>query len=180
MNKAEKTATIEELKEQFGENNYFYLADASTMSVGDVNKFRRLCFEKGVSMQVIKNTLVKKALEDTPAEKNYAGIFEALHGPTAILFSKDPDAPANSVAKMLKDYRRSGSDRPLLKAAYVDSAVFIGDDQLDALTKLKSKQDLLGELIGLLQSPAKNLVSALQSGGSTIAGLVKALEERQA
>ena len=180
MNKAEKTATIEELKEQFGETNYFYLADASTMSVADVNKFRRLCFEKGVSMQVIKNTLVKKALEDTPAEKNYAGIFEALHGPTAILFSKDPDAPANSVAKMLKDHRRSGSDRPLLKAAYVDSAVFIGDDQLDALTKLKSKQDLLGELIGLLQSPARNLVSALQSGGSTIAGLVKALEERQA
>ncbi len=180
MNKAEKTATIEVLKEQFGENNYFYLADASTMSVGDVNKFRRLCFEKGVSMQVIKNTLVKKALEDTPAEKNYAGIFEALHGPTAILFSNDPAAPANSVAKMLKDYRRSGSERPLLKAAYVDSAVFIGDDQLDALTKLKSKQDLLGELIGLLQSPAKNLVSALQSGGSTIAGLVKALEERQA
>jgi large subunit ribosomal protein L10 len=180
MNKAEKTATIEELKEQFGENNYFYLADASTMSVTNVNKFRRLCFENGVSMQVIKNTLVKKALEGTPAEKNYASIFEALHGPTAILFSKDPDAPANSVAKMLKDYRRSGSDRPLLKAAYVDSAVFIGDDQLDALTKLKSKQDLLGELIGLLQSPAKNLVSALQSGGSTIAGLVKALEERQA
>jgi large subunit ribosomal protein L10 len=180
MNKAEKTATIEELKEQFGETNYFYLADASTMSVADVNKFRRLCFEKGVSMQVIKNTLVKKALEDTPAEKNYAGIFEALHGPTAILFSKDPDAPANSVAKMLKDHRRSGSERPLLKAAYVDSAVFIGDDQLDALTKLKSKQDLLGEVIGLLQSPARNLISALQSGGSTIAGLVKALEERQA
>ena len=87
MNKAEKTATIEELKEQFGENNYFYLADASTMSVTNVNKFRRLCFENGVSMQVIKNTLVKKALEGTPAEKNYASIFEALHGPTAILFS---------------------------------------------------------------------------------------------
>jgi large subunit ribosomal protein L10 len=180
MNKAEKTVAIEELKEQFGENNYFYLADASTMSVGDVNKFRRLCFERGVSMQVIKNKLVKKALEDTPAEKNYAEIFEALHGPTAILFSKDPDAPANSVAKMLKDHRRSGNEKPLLKAAYVDSAVFIGDDQLDALTKLKSKQDLLGELIGLLQSPARNLISALQSGGTTIAGLVKALEEREA
>jgi large subunit ribosomal protein L10 len=180
MNKTEKTAAIEELKEQFGENTYFYLADASTMSVADVNKFRRLCYESGVSMQVIKNTLVKKALEDTPAEKNYAHIFEALHGPTAILFSKNPEAPANSVAKMLKDYRKSGSERPLLKAAYVDSAVFIGDDQLDALTKLKSKQDLLGEVIGLLQSPARNLVSALQSGGSTIAGLVKALEERQA
>jgi large subunit ribosomal protein L10 len=180
MNKAEKTVAIEELKEQFGENNYFYLADASTMSVGDVNKFRRLCFERGVSMQVIKNKLVKKALEDTPAEKNYAEIFEALHGPTAILFSKDPDAPANSVAKLLKDHRRSGNEKPLLKAAYVDSAVFIGDDQLDALTKLKSKQDLLGELIGLLQSPARNLISALQSGGTTIAGLVKALEEREA
>ena len=180
MNKAEKTVAIEELKEQFGENNYFYLADASTMSVGDVNTFRRLCFERGVAMQAIKNKRVKKALEDTPAEKNYAEIFEALHGPTAILFSKDPDAPANSVAKMLKDHRRSGNEKPLLKAAYVDSAVFIGDDQLDALTKLKSKQDLLGELIGLLQSPARNLISALQSGGTTIAGLVKALEEREA
>lgn len=180
MNKAEKTVAIEELKEKFGENNYFYLADPSTMSVGDVNKFRRLCFERGVSMQVIKNKLVKKALEDTPAEKNYAEIFEALHGPTAILFSKDPDAPANSVAKLLKDYRRLGNEKPLLKGAYVDSAVFIGDDQLDALTKLKSKQDLLGELIGLLQSPARNLISALQSGGTTIAGLVKALEEREA
>lgn len=180
MNKTEKTAAIEELKEKFEETNYFYLADASTMTVADVNKFRRLCFESGVSMQVIKNTLVKKALEDTPAEKNYAGVLEALHGPTAILFSNNPEAPANSVAKMLKDYRKSGSERPLLKAAYVDSAVFIGDDQLDALTKLKSKQDLLGEVIGLLQSPARNLISALQSGGSTIAGLVKALEERQA
>lgn len=180
MNKTEKTAAIEELKEKFGETNYFYLADASTMTVADVNKFRRLCFESGVSMQVTKNTLIKKALEDTPAEKNYAGVFEALHGPTAILFANNPEAPANAVAKMLKDYRKSGSDRPLLKAAYVDSAVFIGDDQLDVLTKLKSKQDLLGEVIGLLQSPARNLVSALQSGGSTIAGLVKALEERQA
>jgi large subunit ribosomal protein L10 len=177
MNKTEKTATIAELKDTLTNTGYFYLADASTMTVADVNRFRRLCFEKGVTMQVVKNTLIKKALEDTPAEKNYSAIFDALHGPTAILTSNIADQPANAMAKMIKDFRKAG-DRPQLKAAYVDSAVFLGDEQLDALTKLKSKQDLLGEVIGLLQSPARNLVSALQSGGSTIAGLVKALEER--
>jgi large subunit ribosomal protein L10 len=177
MNKTEKTATIADLKESLTGAGYFYLADASTMTVADVNRFRRLCFERGVTMQVVKNTLIKKALEDTPADKNYNAIFDALHGPTALLTSNNEEAPANSLAKMLKEFRRGG-ERPKLKAAYIDTAVFIGDDQLDALTKLKSKQDLLGEVLGLLQSPARNLVSALQSGGSTIAGLVKALEER--
>jgi large subunit ribosomal protein L10 len=179
MNKAEKTATIEALKEQFSEVSFFYLADASTLSVEQVNNFRRLCFQTGIEMKVVKNTLVKKALENEPAEKNYSEIFEALHGPTALLFAKG-DGAASLPARTLKEFRKGGGERPILKGAYIDSAVFLGDDQLDALTKLKSKEELLGELIGLLQSPASNLIGALSSGGQTIAGLLKTLEEREA
>jgi large subunit ribosomal protein L10 len=179
MNKAEKTATIEALKEQFSEVSFFYLADASTLSVEQVNKFRRLCFQSGIEMKVVKNTLVKKALEDAPEEKNYKGIFDALHGPTAVLFTRG-DGAASLPARTLKEFRKGGGERPVLKAAYVDSAIFLGDDQLDALTKLKSKEELLGELLGLLQSPARNLVGALSSAGQTIAGLLKTLEEREA
>ena len=125
-------------------------------------------------MRVIKNTLIRKALESAASEKNYEAIFGELKGPTAVLYA---EGAANIPAKLLKEFR-AGNDRPLLKAAYIDTAVFIGDDQLDALTKLKSKEQLLGEVIGLLQSPARNVISALQSGGQTIAGLVKTLQER--
>lgn len=179
MNKAEKTATIEALKEAFAEVSFFYLADASTMTVEQVNNFRRTCFQSGIKVQVVKNTLVKKALESAPVEKNYQAIFDALHGPTAILFTKDREAAASLPARTLKEFRKDGSERPMLKAAYIDSAVFFGDDQLDALIKLKSKEDLLGELIGLLQSPARNVISALSSSGQTLAGLLKTLEERE-
>lgn len=173
MTKAEKTATIEALKEKFDNNVYFYLTDSSTLTVDQVNKFRRLCFEKGIEMHVVKNTLVKKAFEAASADKNYGELFEALHGPTAVLFTDT----ANSPARVLQEFRKE-NPKPILKAAYIDTAVFLGDEQLDALTKLKSKEELLGELIGLLQSPARNVVSALQSGGQTIMGLLKALEER--
>lgn len=173
MTKAEKTATIEALKEKFANVSYFYLTDASTMTVEQVNKFRRLCFEKGIEMKVIKNTLAKKALESLPEDKNYADLFDSLHGPTAVLFTETANVPA----KVLKSFRQ-GSEKPVLKAAYIDTAVFVGDDQLDALTNLKSKEDLIGDIIAILQSPAKNVVSALQSGGQTLVGLLKALEER--
>ena len=174
MTKQEKTAVIEELKGVFANLYFFYITDASTLSVEKINNFRRLCFERGVQMRVIKNTLIRKALESAASEKNYEAIFGELKGPTAVLYA---EGAANIPAKVLKEFR-AGNDRPLLKAAYIDTAVFIGDDQLDALTKLKSKEQLLGEVIGLLQSPARNVISALQSGGQTIAGLVKTLQER--
>lgn len=175
MTRAEKAAVIEDLKQKFEDNPFFYIADASTMTVEEVNKFRGLCFEKGIEMRVVKNTLAQKALEGADAEKNYQAVFGALKGPTALLFTQ----VANSPARIIKEFRES-SDRPLLKAAYIESAVYHGDDSIETLAKLKSKEELVGDVIMLLQSPAKNLISALKSGGSTIAGLMKALEERGA
>ena len=173
MTRAEKNAAIEALQNKLDNVQYFYLADASTMTVAQVNDFRRKCFEKGVEMKVVKNTLAQKAMETAPEERNFTALFEALRGPTAILFTDTANVPA----KLLKDFRKQ-HDRPLLKAAYIDTDVFVGDDQIDVLAALKSREELLGEVIGLLQSPAKNVLSALQSGGSTIAGLLKTLEER--
>ncbi len=173
MTRAEKTAAIEVLKEKFGNNNFFYLTDASTLTVEQVNDFRRKCFEKDVEMKVVKNTLAIKALESAPDEKGYEPLKQALKGPTAILFA----ATANVPAKLLKEFREN-HERPLLKAAYIDSDVYLGDDQIDVLSELKSKEDLIGDVILLLQSPAKNVVASLQSGGQTISGLLKALSER--
>jgi len=175
MTKAEKAAAIEGLKDKFSNVSYFYLTDASTLTVEQVNNFRRLCFEKGVEMKVVKNTLAQKALESFPEELKYDALYESLKGPTAILFTETANVPA----KVLKEFRKS-SEKPVLKAAYIDTAIFVGDDQIDSLSKLKSKEELIGEVITLLQSPAKNVISALQSGGQTISGLLKALEERAA
>ena len=174
MKKSEKGTVIEALKEKFESSSFFYLTDASTMTVDQVNKLRRVCFEKGVEMTVIKNTLAKKAMEGSAPEKNYIALFDSLKGPTAVMFTDVANVPA----RLIKEFRKGGGERPIIKAAYIDSAVFVGDDQLDTLTKLKSKEELLGELIGLLQSPAKNVVGALKSGGNTIMGLLKTLEER--
>lgn len=174
MNREQKNQEIEDLKEKFNNTTFFYLTDASAMTVADVNKFRRLCHERGVEMKVVKNTLVRKAME-TYDDKGYDQLYDHLKGPTAILFSETGNIPA----KLLEDFRKK-SPKPVLKAAYIDSAVYVGDDQISVLTKLKSKEELLGEVIGLLQSPAKNVISALKSGGATIAGLVKALEDRAA
>ena len=124
-------------------------------------------------MQVVKNTLAIKALESAPAEKGYAGLYDALKGPTAILFTTVANAPA----KLLADFRKD-AEKPSIKAAYIDTAIFLGDDSITTLKALKSKEELIGDIIGLLQSPAKNVISALKSGGSIIAGLVKTLEER--
>lgn len=172
MTHAEKTAMIAELKEVFSESNVFYVTDCSTMTVAQVNKLRRKCFEQGIQLRVVKNTLIRKALEQI-SETEYTDLYGALHGPTAVMFGETGNAPA----RLIKEFR-ADKDRPYLKAAYIHSAIFIGDDQLDALTKIKSKDELLGEVIGMLMSPASNLIGALSSGGNTIAGLVKALEER--
>ena len=173
MTKAEKTATIEALKDKLSGIDFFYLADSSTLTVEQVNKFRRLCFEKGIEMKVVKNTLIQKALESAPEERNFSGLYEALKGPTAILISDKANAPA----KLIKEFRKD-NEKPTLKAAYIDTDVFLGDEKLEELANLKSKEDLVAEVIALLQSPAKNVISALQSGGQTLTGLLKALEER--
>lgn len=172
MTREEKTAVIEEIKDIFASSNCFYVTDCSTLSVEQVNKLRRSCFETGIQLRVIKNTLIRKALEQV-SENDYSQLYDTLHGPTAIMFSENAKAPAT----LIKQFRET-AERPLLKAAYIDSSIFVGDDQLEALTKLKSKEELLGDVIGLLQSPMQNVIGALKSGGQTIAGLVKALEER--
>lgn len=176
MTREEKSVAIEQLKDKLKDNQIFYLADTSSMTVAEMSALRRVCFEKGIEIKVVKNTLARKAMESFPEERNYSAIFDSLKGTSAILFTQTANLPG----KVIKDIRKDGAARPLLKAAYIESAIFVGDDQLDVLASLKSKEELVGEIIGLLQSPAKNVVSALKSGGSTIAGLVKALEERAA
>lgn len=174
MTRSEKTAVVELLKEKFEHNPYFYLTDASTLTVEQVNNLRGLCFEKGVEMKVVKNTLAQKAMETFPEDKNFDKLYDSLKGPTALMFSET----ANMPAKVIKEFRKT-SERPILKAAYIETAVFVGDEQLDALASLKSREELVGEVVGLLQSPAKNVVSALKSGGNTLSGLLKALGERE-
>ena len=175
MTKQEKTAAIEELKEKFSDAPFFYLTDSSALTVEQVNALRRAFFEKGIEMKVVKNTLAKKALEASPEDKNYAALYDSLKGPTALLFTDVANAPA----KILKDFRKERNlERPVLKAAYIDTAVYTGDERLEELSKLKSKEDLLGDLLTLLNSPMSNLLSQLGSGGQNVMGLLKALEER--
>lgn len=173
MTREDKSAAIAELTEELSGTPFFYLADSSTLPVAKINKFRRLCFEKGITIKVAKNTLIRKALESQPESKGYAALYDTLHGPTTILISSNPKAPA----KLLEEFRKT-EERPLLKAAYIDSSVFIGDDQLAALVKLKSKEEMIGEIIGLLQSPAKRIASQITATGTKIASIVKTLEER--
>jgi len=171
MNKEEKYDLVLALTEQMKEYGNFYITDTSDLTVAKVNNIRRQCFENDITMLVAKNSLIEKAME--AAEGDYTPIYDVLKGSSTILFSKSATAPA----KLIKKLRKAG-DKPLLKAAYIDSAIFIGDNQLDTLTKLKSKEQLIGEIVGLLQSPAKNVISALQSGGNILAGVVKTLQER--
>lgn len=173
MTRTQKAESIERLKAQFAENDCFYVADSSDLTVEQINQFRGMCFAKGIKMHVVKNTLAIKALEAAEAEKGYAEILDAFKGTSAVLFSTVSNAPAKVIQEFRKDH-----PKPVLKAAYIDTAVFLGDEQLEALSKLKSKEELLGEVIALLQAPMSNLVSALQSSSNTISGLLKALETR--
>ena len=175
MTRAEKQTVIESLKKEFTEYEYFYITDSSTLNVAAVNELRALCYEKGVTLRVAKNTLIKKALEKTEDSTIYEGLYDSLKGPTALMFSTTANVPA----RIIKEFRKA-HERPVLKAAYIQSDIYVGDHLVDELSSLKSKEELIGDIIALLQSPAKNVVSALKSGGSTIAGLVKALEERAA
>jgi len=171
MNKEEKHDVVLALAEQMKEYGNFYITDTSNLTVAKINDIRRKCFEADIKIQVTKNTLIKKAMEAVGGD--FTDIYGVLKGSSSVMFSKSGTAPA----KLIKQLRKQG-DKPVLKAAYIDSAIFVGDNQLDALVNLKSKEQLIGEIVGLLQSPAKNVLSALQSGGTTIAGLVKTLQER--
>jgi large subunit ribosomal protein L10 len=171
MNKEEKHDVVLALAEQMKEYGNFYITDTSNLTVAKINDIRRKCFESDIKMQVTKNTLIRKAME--AVDGDFTEIYDVLKGSSSIMFSKSGTAPA----KLIKELRKRG-DKPVLKAAYIDTAVFIGDNQLDALVNLKSKEQLIGEIIGLLQSPAKNVISALQSGGNILAGVVKTLQER--
>ncbi len=173
MTKAEKTAAIAELQDIFSNTKAFYITDYSTLNVEQINSFRRICFEKDVQVKVLKNTLVRKALERID-ETAYTGVYDALKGPTAVMFSETANLPA----RIIKDFRKE-HPKPVLKAAYVDSDVYFGDEQIEALSKLKSKEELIGDIVTLLQSPIKNVLGSLQSGGQTIAGLIKTLSERE-
>lgn len=176
MTREEKTAAIEDLREKFSNSSFFYLADSSALTVAQINILRGKLHEQGMNLKVVKNTLARKAMEAAANDStNFEGLYDSLHGPTAIIFTE----VANSPAKILKAFRKEKDvDRPKLKAAYIDSAIFVGDDQLDTLVNLKSKEDLLGELIGLLNSPMSNLLSQLGSGGQNVMGLLKAIETR--
>lgn len=173
MTKQEKNEVIELLKGKFSQYNNFYVTDTESLSVEQVGKLRRACFDKNVEMKVAKNTLIKKALESIDNDR-FSGVYDSLNNVTALLFSADAKEPALILSAFRK---QTNGEKPVLKAAFIDGDVFAGDNQLTALTTLKSKNDLIGEIIGLLQSPAKNVISALNAGNK-LASLVKALEER--
>lgn len=174
MKKTQKNEAINLLKDKFSEYQHFYLADSTFLSVDQVNKLRKVCFEKKVEMKVAKNTLIRKALASLD-DQRYSGVYEALHGQTAIMFTENPKEPA----LIIRSFRKTtNGERPVLKAAFIDSDIYLGDHQVEVLSHLKSKSDLLGEIIGLLQSPVQNVLSGLQSGGHRLAGILKTLEDK--
>jgi large subunit ribosomal protein L10 len=159
MTKQEKNEVIEVLKSKFSQYNNFYITDTESLTVAQVGKLRNHCFDKQVEMKVAKNTLIKKALESLDAEK-YSGVFDSLHQVTALMFSENPKEPAMIISSFRKE---NNNERPLLKAAFINGDVFVGNDQLKALTQIKTKNELIGEVIGLLQSPIQRVLGALQN-----------------
>jgi large subunit ribosomal protein L10 len=171
MKKEEKTQLIESLTEQLKGANSFYLTDTSTLNAATTSRLRRTCFKKNVQLRVVKNSLLQKAMERTG--KSFEEFYPVLTGPTSIMFCE----VANEPAKLIKEFRKA-APKPSLKGAYVEECIYLGDNQLDVLINVKSKFELLGDLIGLLQSPTNNVMSALQSGSNKLAGIVKTLSEK--
>ncbi|RXK87109.1 50S ribosomal protein L10 [Filimonas effusa] len=157
MTKDQKNEVIELLKEKFSQYNNFYVTNTESLTVEQVGKLRRACFDKDVEMKVAKNTLIRKALEAIDAEK-YAGMYESLNNVTALMFSENPKEPAMILSSFRKE---SNGDKPVLKAAFINGDIYSGDENLKALTQIKTKNELIGEVIGLLQSPAKRVLAAL-------------------
>jgi len=176
MKRSEKQTVIDTLAQEINSYSHFYLADISDLNAAKTNELRRLCFQKDVKLIVVKNTLLRKALE--ASEKNAEELFDTLKGNTSLMFCQSANVPA----KLIQDFRKKNKrlERPVFKAAYVQESVYVGENQLDALVNIKSKEELIGDVIALLQSPAKNVISALQSNaGQKIAGLVKTLSEKE-
>ena len=173
MTREQKAQAIENLTAQLGDSTNIYLTDVSGLDAAKTSNLRRACFKAGIELTVVKNTLLAKAME--ASDKDFGDLTGVLKGNTAMMFSEVGNAPA----KVIKDFRKK-SDRPILKGAYIEEAIYLGDDQVEALVNIKSKEELIGEIITLLQSPAKNVVSALQSGGGTLAGIIKTLSEKEA
>ncbi|HHJ10958.1 MAG TPA: 50S ribosomal protein L10 [Bacteroidetes bacterium] len=172
MTREEKNAIIDQLTERINTYGHLYIADISTMNASETSDLRRKCFEKEIKLIVVKNTLLKKALEN--AEKDYSPLFEVLKYPSSIMLSDTANLPA----KLIKEFRKS-HEKPILKAAFVEESVYIGDEQLDVLASLKSKEELIGDIIMLLQSPMKNVLSALQSGNNILTGVLQTLSEKE-
>lgn len=175
MNKEQKNEVIDVLKDKFSQYQNFYVTNTESLTVEQVSKLRRICFNKKVEMKVAKNTLIKKALEGLDSTR-YSGMYESLNGVTALLFSDNPKEPALIISTFRKE---TNLEKPVLKAAFIDGDIFAGDNQIKTLSTLKSKHDLIGEIIGLLQSPAKTVISGLNAGAK-LASLIKALESRAA
>ena len=173
MKKEEKNIIIDDLAGMLGKYPTVYITDTSSLTVAKTSQLRRLCFNKGVKMVVAKNKLIRKAMERTNKEA-YEPIFVSLKGTSAILFSEAGNTPA----KLIKEFRKGGNTKPLLKGAFIDLSVLITDNQLRSLTTSTSRHELIDDIIGLLQSPARNVISALQSSGGKLAGIVKTLSER--
>ncbi len=172
MNRDEKNRIIDNLTDSISQAKHFYLADISDLNAETTSKLRRACFERNITLVVVKNTLLQKALEKF--EGKFEGLYDVLKDSTSIMFTEKNNIPA----KLIKEFRKTGP-KPVLKAAFVEESIYIGDDQLDALSGIKSKEELIGDLVFLLQSPARNVLSALQSGGSKLAGIVKTLSEKE-
>ena len=171
MTREEKSQVIQDLTAVLAGTNTLYLADISGLDAETTSNLRRACFKANVQLSVVKNTLLAKAME--ASDKEFGDLPSVLKGNTSMMISEASNAPA----KLIKDFRKKG-DRPLLKGAFAEESVYIGDDQLNTLVDIKSKEELIGEIIGLLQSPAKNVISALQSGGQTLSGILKTLSEK--
>ncbi len=172
MTRTEKDQLIDELVQVLAEKNVVYLTDASGLDSEATTSLRRECNKKDITVRVVKNTLLRKAMERTE-DRDYTELYEVLKGQTALLFGDIGNAPA----RVLKEFRKK-HDMPILKGAYVEEATYLGDENLEVLTNIKSKEELVADVIALLQSPMKNVVGALNSGGNTLSGLVKALQER--
>ena len=171
MTREEKSQVIEELTAQLADNQHIYLADISGLNAGNTSDLRRACFKANVKLAVVKNTLLEKAME--ASDKDFGDLPSVLKGNTSVMYSETGNAPA----KIIKAFRKK-SDKPLLKGAFIEEAIYIGDEQLDALVDIKSREELIGDIVGLLQSPAKNVISALKSSGGKLAGIVKTLSEK--
>ncbi len=171
MTREEKSTVIEDLTAQLAENSIIYLADISGLDAGTTSNLRRECHKSNIKLAVVKNTLLAKAME--ASDKDFGDLSSILKGNTSLLLSETGNAPA----KLIKSFRKK-SDKPVLKGAFVETAIFVGDDQLDTLVNIKSKEEVIGDIITLLQSPAKNVISGLKSGGGKLAGILKTLSEK--